>query len=346
MKGGCSDNGCFDGQWNMKLYRRISEAWTPIRQKAQQVNPSFWGRMWIYCDFFLCKLIFRCNREEYFDYEFYKYQNAYRKDFLLKRHRGQRCYAMNPRRFSMHKKVVYELVHRGIQRDILYLWEADEAEFLSFVRKHRRVITKPDVGSLGWHVQLFEYVSDEQALAFYYSLTEKTVCEEYIRQHEKMQALNPGTVNSVRLVTLNDDGDVRYIGASLKMGAAADAVVDNMHRGGLGAGIDTDTGVVMGKGRSYAGENYMYHPVTGVQIAGFAIPFWQESLDLVHTLHRDIPQCPYLGWDIAITPEGPEIIEINSLPGPKLIQLFDQKPKGQYLKAYVRKHRIKKARKE
>ena len=51
-------------------------------------------------------------------------------------------------------------------------------------------------------------------------------------------------------------------------------------------------------------------------------------------------------WDVAITNSGPEIIEINSAPGPKLMQLMDQKPKGQFFREYIKKHGARKQEKK
>ena len=172
------------------------------------------------------------------------------------------------------------------------------------------------------------------------------MCEQYIRQHEQMSSLNPTSVNSVRVVTLCDDGEVKIVGATLKAGGEAGTVVDNLHSNGVGAAIDVETGVVVGKARDYQDHTYVYHPVTGVKLVGFAVPYWQEALELIRQTHLDVAECPYLGWDVAITPDGPEIIEINVRPGPKLIQLMDQKPKGKYLRDYVRKHHIKKKKKK
>lgn len=323
----------------MKRKIRFRGAFRGIYKMANAITPSRWGQVRIICDFFFCKLVFRCDLEEYRLYEFYKYKNAYRKDFILKSHQKNQFYSINPVHFTKHKKMTYPLIQRGIQRDLLYLPEADEQQFLAFVKKHGKIITKPDTGSLGWHIQLFEYTDDEQALAFYHSLQEPTICEEYIHQHEDMSRLNPSSVNSIRVVSLRDGEEVTFIAASLKSGGKANTILDNLHNHGVGASVDIESGVVLGKAYDYHNNTYIHHPVTGTQIVGFAVPYWKETLELIRQTHQDVAQCPYLGWDVAITPTGPEIIEINGRPGPKLIQLMDQKPKGRYLKDYKRKHK-------
>ena len=54
------------------------------------------------------------------------------------------------------------------------------------------------------------------------------------------------------------------------------------------------------------------HPETGVSIDGFRIPFWHEAVELARDAHLRFDSFGYLGWDIAITPTGPKIIEANA----------------------------------
>lgn len=325
----------------MKVFRQFKNMCRRITRLADRDTASFWNRMAMVLDYWYCRLFLRCSWEEYRIYGFYKYKNRYRKNFLLKSHKKTNIYDMNPPRFAKFKKSAYRRIARGIHREWLFLPEAGEQAFLEFVKKHKKVVTKPDVGSLGRRVQVFEYTDDQQALLFYYSLKADTICEEYIRQHEAMSSLNPSSVNSIRVISLCDEGKVTFMAATLKAGGTADAIVDNLHSNGVGALIDIESGVVVGKAYDYHDHTYVCHPVTGVQMVGFVVPFWKETLELVRQTHLDVAECPYLGWDVAITPTGPEIIEINDRPGPKLMQLMDQKPKGQYLKAYVRKHHIR-----
>lgn len=325
----------------LKIGHRMRHMWQRITDLVSDTGSSVWLRLFVLCDYLWCNLFLRCTWEEYRLYDFYKYRHLHRKNYILKSHRSTRYYAMNPTRYAKYKRVMYRDIQRGIRREWLFLPETDEQQFLAFVKKHQKVIIKPDVGTLGWHVRLLEYTNDAEALATFYALTEDSLCEEYICQHEQMSVLNPSSVNSVRVVTLCDDGVVHIVGATLKAGGQADAIVDNLHSNGVGVSIDVETGVTLGKALDYHDHAYVYHPVTGVKMVGFSVPYWEEVLALVRATHLDVAECPYLGWDVAITPDGPEIIEINARPGPKLIQLMDQKPKGKYLRDYIRKHKIK-----
>jgi glutathione synthase/RimK-type ligase-like ATP-grasp enzyme len=70
------------------------------------------------------------------------------------------------------------------------------------------------------------------------------------------------------------------------------------------------------------------HPMTGERIEGFQLPFWKESVELALRAHETLPTIALVGWDIALTAEGPVIIEGNSTPGAKSPQITHKKPWG------------------
>lgn len=71
------------------------------------------------------------------------------------------------------------------------------------------------------------------------------------------------------------------------------------------------------------------HPDTGVVISSIVVPFWNEVLELAQHAHASaFPHFVFLGWDIAITNEGPLLIEANSSPGVFHHQLLDNAPLG------------------
>ncbi len=79
------------------------------------------------------------------------------------------------------------------------------------------------------------------------------------------------------------------------------------------AEINEKTGVVEGPAvySDITKPDEFKHPVTGVDIVGFQIPYWEESLELVKEaalLHKENRS---IGWDVAITNKGPDLIEGN-----------------------------------
>ena len=75
-------------------------------------------------------------------------------------------------------------------------------------------------------------------------------------------------------------------------------------------------------GRDHDGLAYDRHPTTGATVPGFHVPFWDEIVQSVRTAAEMVPRVGYIGWDIAVTDNGPEFVEGNvDVPGPTLIQL-------------------------
>ncbi len=138
------------------------------------------------------------------------------------------------------------------------------------------------------------------------------VVETVIKQHSALQALSSAGVNTVRIFTLiTRDGEYRVLGCRLRI--SVHTFVDNMAAGNLAAPVDEQSGVVTGPGvySDIACAPEVVHPVTKVQIVGFAIPYWEETLDLVRQASLLNPRNRSIGWDVAITPDGPGLIEGN-----------------------------------
>jgi hypothetical protein len=89
--------------------------------------------------------------------------------------------------------------------------------------------------------------------------------------------------------------------------------VDNMASGNLAAPINVDTGLVSGPAvySDITKKECYAHPITGVNIVGFQIPFWKEVLNLVSEAAQYDTRNRSIGWDVAITNSGPGLIEGN-----------------------------------
>jgi hypothetical protein len=71
------------------------------------------------------------------------------------------------------------------------------------------------------------------------------------------------------------------------------------------------------------------HPVTGVAIAGREMPCWDAVAALAERAHRVTRDRVLVGWDIAITPSGPLLLEGNSYPDVHYPQRIYRRPYGE-----------------
>ena len=53
---------------------------------------------------------------------------------------------------------------------------------------------------------------------------------------------------------------------------------------------------------------------------------WREILDLLQEAARVVPSVRYVGWDVAVTPDGPLLVEGNQYPGHDIYGLPGQSP--------------------
>ena len=133
-----------------------------------------------------------------------------------------------------------------------------------------------------------------------------------IEQHTILSRIFPHALNTIRVITyLDRQGEYKVIQGMAKFGTGND-IIDNNENCGILADVDIDAGCLgPGKLRCGGGE-FINHPDTGEVILGVRVPFWKEVAELGLKAHRLIPSARYFGWDIAISKEGPKIIEPNS----------------------------------
>lgn len=149
--------------------------------------------------------------------------------------------------------------------------------------------------------------------------TENVIIEEVIRQNERMVFGNT-SVNTIRTHTILDKkGKTHVIKAILRAGVG-DSVVDNYAQGGSIYEVDLQTGIVCSRGKSKAGENHIIHPGTNIVMLGYQIPNWDKVIKVSCDAAEHIPQIGFIGWDVAITQNGVELIEGNHNPDYELLE--------------------------
>jgi len=67
-------------------------------------------------------------------------------------------------------------------------------------------------------------------------------------------------------------------------------------------------------------------PGTNVPVEGVILPCWVEVLNLVESAHKALPDYAFLGWDVAICPDGPLMLEANGNFGASGLQKTGPSP--------------------
>ncbi len=140
--------------------------------------------------------------------------------------------------------------------------------------------------------------------------------------HPDMAAISGDTLGSVRVVTVNDGTSVKPVYSVWKLPAPG-AMSDNFWQAGsLLSLLDIDTGEIrnLRRGSGLNAENLTDHPTSHVPVVGKRIPMWQDILDISVKAHSVFPEFGICGFDIAVTANGPKILECNDGPSHALFQ--------------------------
>lgn len=175
-----------------------------------------------------------------------------------------------------------------------------------------KIVLKGSLGQVGAEVEVVPTRQfTPELLIDYMELKHYDLVEEYVIQHPALMELSPSGLNTVRVFTQLEGNNVELLGARLRV--SVNSPVDNMGAGNLAAPIDIETGIVSGPGvySDITKQDQAIHPVSGKTIPGFLIPFWGETMELVRKAALHGADNRSVGWDIAITKEGPELIEGN-----------------------------------
>ena len=141
------------------------------------------------------------------------------------------------------------------------------------------------------------------------------VIQEGIKQSKTLAALNPSSVNTLRLISLlRKDGNVKIYSVIVRMGVG-DAKVDNASSGGITCGV-LPSGQLKPIAFNPLGERFEEHPTTHIQFEQIVIPHYQEIRDTIKRLHIQIPHFRMVSWDVAVDlSEEPVLIEANLCDG-------------------------------
>jgi hypothetical protein len=176
-------------------------------------------------------------------------------------------------------------------------------EVLERIASEPEVVIKRATESEGGHGVYFCPGHDrEKALEIFSEIQGDIVIQKVFTQHPQLAALNPTSVNTIRIVTLLNNNSVRVCSILLRMGMNSSRV-DNLCSGGITCGI-TESGQLKKYAYRADGERFTVHPNTGITFEGYPIPSWRKAMDLVVSVAPRLPQFRLVSWDVGIDEQG------------------------------------------
>jgi len=145
------------------------------------------------------------------------------------------------------------------------------------------------------------------------------VVQERLRPHPELVRMSGHEiVQTLRLVTLRDDGaPLRLLAAAFRV-ADGSTPVDSFRTGATGnlsARVGTDGTLAEPlalRSSGYGLERIGRHPLSGAPLEGFRVPGWPEACALARRAAEAFAPLRAMGWDIAPTPDGPVLVEANA----------------------------------
>ena len=167
-------------------------------------------------------------------------------------------------------------------------------------------------------------------------LNERYLVQERVRQHPDLARFHPPSINTLRVTTVLEEQGARVFRTILRTGRGG-ASFDGLGAGGIGVAVDVESGYLDARGLARLGQDpgwYDRHPDTGVAFDGLSLPFFAEAKALSCRFHEALPFFHTVGWDVAITPEGPLIIEGNENWGATVHMSIEPNFKEHFLALY------------
>lgn len=281
------------------------------------------NRLLIFLDMCYCMVRYSAGYMDYYYYYFESSSKIQRKSYITRGRNNQYIRKLNNPKYGyiFDDKIKFnEVFKKYIGRDYIDLRESKLTDFKKFVDKYKTIILKPIDLQCGKNIEKIKITKETNISELYNNCKSKGqfLVEECIVQHDKLNELFNNSVNTLRIVTAIKNGTTTVMFRSIRIGNG-DNVVDNFNHGGMYS-IINQYGVISKPAIDKKSNIYKVHPYTGTKIEGFEIPFFDEAINLCIEASKVVPEVGLVGWDVAITPNGPILVEGNNFPGYDIYQ--------------------------
>ncbi len=265
---------------------------------------------------------------DYTNFKFYNRNRKERKEYVGTRLENKFYETVSPSAYKKRYTIKYDFLEdfkEFTKRDFIVPNEENYEQYLRFLEKHDVFMSKPYDGLAGKDVKK-EYTKEinDKKEFFQNCIANRIFLEELVIQHQDLNKLCAKSVNTMRIMTFNDNGKPRIIWMGLRVGNGVNSI-DNFHAKGMGVNIDINTGKLVGNAIDKDLNEYVEHPTSHIKFDGFQIPCFEEAKQMVLKASLKSDKILVVGWDVAISENGPVIIEGNRRPGFDLVQVLSNR---------------------
>lgn len=171
-----------------------------------------------------------------------------------------------------------------------------------------------------------------QSLALAGRKTTPVIVQPRLYNHPALADLADESLIAIRVVTcLDREGRPQVTHGLLRVLTKIEPAWETYPDTEYGAAIDIATGrlsAMTGDKPQTCLAWYDEHPITGVPVRGRLVPHWEALCALAERAHTLFPGCIVIGWDLALTADGPVLLEGNSNMDVSFIQRACREPIG------------------
>ncbi len=274
---------------------------------------SAWSVIRHTADFVICHKLYGTNIADYFELRFFEKTPRERKTYFTSKHalRFINCVngPENNRKFY-DKTYMYRVLGRFTKREQLFCPPEDYRTFEDYFRRHGKAFYKPNRTYCGNGIERWDAAGCDLGVLYRRASAQAAVLDEPVVQHPALARIYPDGVNTVKIYTLTIGNECHFVAAEFRMGRDG-SFVDNIERGGLAAGVNPETGEILGAAYDLRMNPYPAHPDTGAAISGLTLPNWAEVLRFTKECAMACPLA-YVEWDFAIRENDCVLIEANA----------------------------------
>lgn len=301
-------------------------------------------------------------------YTFYDFENNNYKFYLSDFQRYKTQYINAKYSLLLDDKEVFEKLLRSknittkiygtINNGKIYLNDIHTPieEFINLLKSKGKLVIKIRTGGGGNNIFKLEdcdngiFLNDKrisiQDLNIFINSLNNYLILEHLSQADYAKRIYPGTINTIRIVTMIDPktNEVIIPMAIHKFGSEKTKPADNVWRGGMTAQVDINSGILK-KSLLHSEHNRKvimqeFHPDTNERIEGTTIPNWNRVIKQVKELALSVNFIKYVGWDVVVTNDGIKIIEGNNCSDVNILQIHEPLLENEKVKDFYRYYKI------
>lgn len=335
--------------WPVVLcFKSLRIVWRNGRHIKKQYNLSWWYQ-WYHCT----RLAIRLNMEHdsYYKFRLWDKANSHKAIKYVQHHEIIKLLPYLNRALDLdkidNKDRFYEACASLKLPTIPIILKQEPAEAITWYAEnnrlpHRDLFVKYSNMCCGYGAESWQYVAteggqwkrgdlllDETALLNYCGAKSQettVIIQPQVRNHPCIAKYSHRGLCTLRVVTYKLPGQAPEILITSWRMPRGNEDTDNFAAGGIAAGVSHAGKLMPAVGKSVLQGPYSRHPDTNAQIEGATLARFHDMTALALAAHTKFSEPIFLGWDVALTEDGPLLVEANSTWCVDLVQMANNKP--------------------